>query len=215
MRVFSATKLTRLPYQAISSNVDISRSVELPKNHDELGENLIAEAGRRVATGVTGLGDNMNREDVDKYPRRSDLRGRVGGVSTEREARPASKAPEGVTGGDFPLHEAGDAGVRREVVGVDRGGHSGKDINQDAQRAESLTAARMMIRDMNPAYSKLLSRIEQLKCGQLYKSDPSLEPSSGKVLGGVLSQRGLCRGAEDFRMGTEGRERLGGPNLGK
>lgn len=89
----------------------------------------------------------------------------------------------------------GGDGTTREV----RGSEEAVSVDQDSQRAESLSAARMMIRDMDPQCSRLLGRIEQLKCGQLYKNDPSLEPTSGVVLVGVLSQNGLKKGAKDFQ----------------
>lgn len=84
-------------------------------------------------------------------------------------------------------------------------GSRGVGVDQDAQRAESITAARMMIRDMDPQCSRLLSRIEHLKTGQLYKNDPSIEPTSGVLLGGALAQNGLRRGSVDFKAVSEGR----------
>lgn len=79
-------------------------------------------------------------------------------------------------------------------------------MDQDSQRSESLKAARMMVRDMEPQCARLLRQVEHLKSGQLYKSDPAVEPTSGLVLGGALSRGGLRRGMGDLRTGVENRE---------
>ena len=188
--------------------MDISQSVELPKNHDErVGEENL-QTDIRGGEGTVRR-DKINHEPAGRARDGSDLRERAKGVSSTRGVTPLDRAGDRVAGDTLPSQEHRDLGGWSKGRQFSKREERSKDANQDSQRAESLTAARMMIRDMNPAYSKLLSQIEQLKSGQIYKSDPSLEPNSGKVLGGVLSQKGLCRGAKDFRMGTEGKERRG------
>lgn len=117
----------------------------------------------------------------------------LGRVGTRQQPEHGANGLPSITGEE--------AGRTRETSG----GGQATSIDQDSQRAESLSAARMMIRDMDPQCSRLLGRIEQLKCGQLYKNDPSLEPTSGAVLGGVLSQNGLKKGTKDFQAAREDR----------
>jgi hypothetical protein len=153
----------------------------------------------------------FNSERINQNPRET---GRIGEVRVSGGL--TDKVPMSMGRGDHEemrqSHKLDWKAIKNKRFGGgdleerQRGPNEATRADQSAQRQESISSTKMLIRDMDPQYSRLLSQIEHLKSGQLYKNSHGIRPTSGAVLGGALAQRGLGRGEEAFSREAGGRE---------